>query len=75
MPRPEFFRLHDLFIEDDFIDSAACEQIRERIRAVESYSGAVFGSDPADEVVNEKLRKVLRAKVEKETVAWVSEQL
>jgi SM-20-related protein len=64
MPSANFFRNLGLFVQENFLASGLCDQIREQISKGKFKPGIILG-EHAEDVVEESIRKVSRGKVER----------
>lgn len=75
MPKPAFFRSLGLYVQDEFLDESARMRIQTEILAAELESARIIEEQAGSEIVDETVRKVLRAKVAPFTVACMEQRL
>lgn len=75
MPKPSFFRHLGLFVEENFLDPATCEQLRGDVLTALSEKGTIIGGNQEHGTVDETRRNVLRAKVQKSTSECLEKRL
>src|SRR5262249_54973020 len=74
MPGPGFFRNLGLFVLDDFLDPGLCVQLCDEMTSSASNPGKVVLSN-GEKLIDENVRRVLRAKVRRQNEDFVSRRL